>query len=120
MADDVFAERLAKIRARFAANLTGKLDLLDQALPELSGESDHIPAALVTAHRSVHELCGMAPTIGFVATGRAARAVERVLIQSLRARRGLTESEVASVRQDLTALRAAARSELQLANGHAG
>jgi HPt (histidine-containing phosphotransfer) domain-containing protein len=116
MAIDQFTERLAKIRTRFAANLYRKIDSLDHALPQLSGEGDGVVEALATAHRSIHELCGMGPTVGFVATGRAARSVERILIQSVRAKRGMTAAEIASVRQELAALRDAARIELQTTN----
>jgi chemotaxis protein histidine kinase CheA len=111
MVVDQFTERLEKIRSRFAANLDRKIETLDRSLAQLSGTEDGVVARLATVHRSVHELCGMGPTVGFVATGRAARAVERILIQSLRAKRGLTESEVAGVRQGIAELRAAAQAE---------
>jgi chemotaxis protein histidine kinase CheA len=117
MADDIFAERLAKIRARFAGNLPGKIDILDQALPQISGEGEAVVAALATAHRSVHEICGIGPTVGFVATGKAARSVEQILIQPLREKRGLTQVEVTTVRERLDVLRATARQEAQAPNG---
>jgi hypothetical protein len=113
MAVDQFTERLEKIRIRFVANLSRKIDTLDNTLPELSGEGKAVIERLASAHRSVHELCGMGPTVGFVATGRAARAVERILIQPLRAKRGLTDSEAACVRHGLEVLRAAAQAEAQ-------
>jgi hypothetical protein len=116
MADDLFAERLAKIRTRFAGNLPGKIDNLDQALPQISGEGEAVVAALAVAHRSVHEMCGTGPTVGFVATGQAARSVEQILIQPLRAKRGLTDDEAAAVRERIDTLRAAASKELQAAN----
>ena len=119
MAVDQFAERLAKIRTRFAANLPGKLDSIDDALPQISGEGPAVVEALTTAHRSVHELCGTAPTVGFIVTGQAARSVEQILIKSLRAKRGLTDTEIVSVRQELDALHIAARNELQAINGQA-
>ena len=113
MAIDQFTERLAIIRTRFAANLNRKIETLDHALPQLSGKGTGVVEALASAHRSVHELCGMGPTVGFVATGQAARSVERILFTPLRAKRGLTDSEVASVRDGLGALRAAAQAEMQ-------
>lgn len=120
MAADLFVERLAKIRARFAGNLPGKIDILDQTLPQISGEGEAVVAALAVAHRSVHEMCGTGPTVGFVATGHAARSVEQILIQSLRAKRGLTESEAAAVRERLNALRTTALQELQAAQAAHG
>ena len=113
MAIDQFSERLAIIRTRFAANLNRKIETLDHSLPELSGGGAGVIEALATAHRSVHELCGIGPTVGFVVTGQAARSVERMLLQPLRAKRGLTDSEIVSVRNGLGALRAAARAEMQ-------
>jgi hypothetical protein len=111
MAVDPFTPRLEKIRARFAANLNQKIETLDSSLPQLCGQCDGIVERLAAAHRSVHELCGMGPTVGFVATGRAARTVERILLQPLKAKRGLTDSELANVRQGLAELRAAAQAD---------
>ena len=117
MAVDLFSERFVKIRARFAGSLPGKINGLDHALPQISGEGEAVVQALATAHRSVHEMCGTGPTVGFVATGQAARSVEQILIQPLREKRGLTDTEVTAVRRRLDALRAAARQEMQAANG---
>jgi hypothetical protein len=117
VAVDLFAERLGKIRTRFTANLLGKVDGLDKALLQISGDGPAVAEALATAHRGVHELCGIGPTIGFIATGQAARSVERILILALRAKRGLTVSETAGVRAGLGALRAAAQAEIQTTNG---
>ena len=119
MAVDQFAERLAKIRTRFAANLPGKIESVERALPLLAGEGDAVGALLATAHRSVHELCGIAPTVGFPATGRAARTVERILLQPLRAKRGLTDAELASARQELEGLRSAFQNDQQTSTGQA-
>ena len=113
MATDQFTERLKTIRIRFAANLPGKIDNVERVLPELSGQNDAVMTTLATAHRSVHELCGIGPTVGFPETGRAARVVERILLQPLRAKRGLTDSEIASARQELAALRSAFQADLQ-------
>lgn len=113
MVDDVFAERLARIRARFASNLPVRIDSIDNALPNLSGDAETVFPTLSAVHRNAHEICGIAPTVGFAATGKAARCVERILLQPLRDRRGLNEAEIASVRQELAALRAAAQADLQ-------
>ncbi len=115
MADDVFAERLAKIRARFASKLTMRIESIDRALPNLMGEGESVLPTLSAAHRNAHEICGVAPTVGFAATGKAARCVERILLQPLRDKRGLSETELAGVRQELAALRAAAQADVRLA-----
>ncbi len=46
-------------------------------------------------------------------TGKAARCVERMLLQPLRDKRGLSETEIAGVRQELAALRIAAQTDVQ-------
>jgi hypothetical protein len=117
MEGDQFAERLAGVRKRFAARLAGRLAEIDAALPGLAGEGAAVATAVYEAHRKVHDLCGVGPTLGFNAIGKAARSVERILLQPSRAERGLTEQEVAHLREGLLALRAAAESDLQSANG---
>ncbi len=112
MAVDQFGERLAQIRVRFASRLAGKIDAVETAISQFRGGGEDMIESLETAHRTVHELCGVAPTLGFVATGRAARSVEEVLLQPLRARRELTTGEAADVRSGLDQLRAAARAEM--------
>lgn len=116
---DPFTERLALIRTRFASNLSRTIESVDSALPQLVGEGETVNAALATAHRSVHGLCGMGPTVGFVNTGKAARVVERILLQPLRAKRGLTQHEVTFVRKGLAELRNVAQAEIQT-NGSMG
>ena len=112
MAVDQFDERLAQIRLRFASQLEGKIAAVENAAAQFSSYGASRIELLETAHRTVHELCGVAPTLGFVATGRAARSVEQVLLQPLRARRKLTIGEAADLRCGLDELRAAAGGEL--------
>jgi hypothetical protein len=112
MSIDQYTECLAKIRSRFAAELSHKIDSLDHALPQLSGKDNSVIEALDAAHRGVLELCSTGPAVGFVATGKAARSVQQILYRSLRAKRGLSDSEVTSVLAGLGALRVAAQSEL--------
>ena len=113
MEGDVFAERLAGVRKRFAAKLPARLAEIDIALPELAGEGAEVAAAVYTAHRKVHDLCGIGPTLGFTATGQAARVCERILLQPSRTERGLTEQELARLKEGLVALRVAARNDVQ-------
>ncbi len=111
MAADQFDERLAHIRLRFASRLEGKIAAVERAASQFSSGGESMIESAATAHRTVHDLCGVAPTLGFDATGRAARIIEQVLLQALRARRELTTKEAADLRSGLDQLRAAARVE---------
>jgi chemotaxis protein histidine kinase CheA len=106
---DLFADRLAAVRQRFVAKLGARLDEIEGTVPQLSaaGSAD----ALARAHRRAHDLCGVSPTMGFVATGKAARTVEKLLLAPLKADRALTEDEVIQLRQDLAELRSVATAE---------
>ena len=111
MEPDEFSERLAIIRKRFAGKLVTRISDAEAALPILAGGAPDIAAAVATTHRSIHELCGIGATVGFDATGRAARVMERILLEASRNKRGLTADEVAGLRAGLDELRKAARSD---------
>ncbi len=106
---DIFSERLSAVRQRFVAKLDGRLVDLEAAVPRLS-EPGSIEA-LTRAHRHAHDLCGVGPTMGFVAIGSAARTVERLLLAALKAERVLTGDEIAQLRRGLAALRSVADAE---------
>ena len=63
-------EGLAGLRARFAAALDGKIGESFVALQEISGGGE-MAETIVVAHRRLHEICGLAPTLGFAAIGKA-------------------------------------------------
>ena len=113
MTADLFAERLAKIRDRFTAALPSKIDENDAALPVVSGDGPESVTAVAETYRRLHGIAGTGPTIGFAATGQAAREAEAVLIEAYRAQRALTTNEAASLRDALLVLRQAAHGELQ-------
>ena len=106
---DVFAERLAAVRQRFVAKLDARLDEIEATVPQLSQTGS--TEALARAHRRAHDLCGVGPTMGFIATGKAARTVEQLLLAPLKGDRMLTGDEVAQLRCDLAALRSIATAE---------
>jgi HPt (histidine-containing phosphotransfer) domain-containing protein len=106
-----FDARLDAIRRRFAARLAGRIRDAEAAIAALSSDAAACSDASVTLHRSMHELCGIAPTLGFATTGRAARAVERILREPSRTGRSLAPAELAALRRGLVELRAAARTE---------
>ncbi len=110
---DEFAERLARIRERFATTLTCKVDDSFACLPKLADKGDAAIETIVTVHRKLHEMCGIAPSIGFEATGKAARAAESVLREPAKTKRPLTEQEIAALTAQLHGLRSAAQSDLQ-------
>jgi chemotaxis protein histidine kinase CheA len=107
-----FDERLAKVRQRFSGTLESKIVDLQKAVPDLSGGAG-AAANVAECYRRVHAICGIAPTAGFPAAGRAARAAEVVLLEAQLSNRGLNASEAAGLKKALDALLTAARAELQ-------
>jgi len=108
-----FTERLARIRQRFATTLNSKVDDSFACVAKLSDkDADAIETAIVI-HRKLHEMCGIAPSVGFPATGIAARAAETVLHDAVKAKRSLTAQEVTAFIAELNGLRAATLFDLQ-------
>ena len=68
-ATDELSERLAHVRARFASALDGKIADGFAALEQMSGDGE-TAEIVVAAHRRLHELCGIAPTLGFMAPAK--------------------------------------------------
>jgi chemotaxis protein histidine kinase CheA len=113
---DLFAERFAAVRDRFAAKLDARIQEIEATVPMLcrgdGGET------LARAHRRAHDLCGVGPTMGFIATGKAARAIEQVMLAAIKANRPLSADELAKVSDALVALRSAASAETLLQASH--
>jgi hypothetical protein len=114
---DEFTIRLARVRESFATSLSGKVDDNFASLPKLSDINAAAIETIVVTHRKLHEMCGIAPSVGFPATGKAARAAEAVLRDPAKFKRSLTVAEVTAFTAELDALRAAAQSELQTSTG---
>jgi len=110
--EDKFAERLARVRARFAAALDGKISDSFAALETMSGGGETIEI-VIAAHRRLHEMCGIAATLDFAATGKAAGSAETVMCAAAKAKRALTPAEMAALKSELEALRRAAAGDLQ-------
>ncbi len=106
---DEFTERLARIQQRFIAALPEKIDDTFAALPKLTGDDADSIETLVVTHRRLHEMCGLAPSIGFEDVGSAARAAEIVLREPANVRRPLKLEEVEAFRTTLDGLRAASQ-----------
>jgi hypothetical protein len=113
MAVDPFAERLAKVRHRFVSALESKIEDAYTAIPRLSGTTSEVAEEVGEMYRRMHGLVGIGPTVGFAATGKAARGAENVLLAPHHAKRGLTAEEIDSFRKALHGLREAATRELQ-------
>jgi hypothetical protein len=110
---DDFNDRLARIRQRFAASLPGKIDDSIAAVPKMSEADAAAVETVVVIHRKLHEMCGVAPSVGFPATGKAARAAESVLRDPAKTKRPLTASEVSAFMAQIDGLRSVAQTELQ-------
>jgi len=111
-AENELKERLARVRARFAAALDGKIADSFTALEQMAGGAATIDIVVV-AHRRLHEMCGLAPTLGFAATGKAARAAETVMRPAAESKRALTPTEIGTLKYELERLRVVAACELQ-------
>jgi hypothetical protein len=110
---DEFTERLARIRERFASTLNKKVDDSFASLSHFFGEDAGAIETIIVTHRRLHEICGIAPSVGFPATGSAARAAEAVLRDPAKSKRRLTVREVAAFTAQLHGLRRAAQFDLQ-------
>jgi hypothetical protein len=111
---DQFETRLARVRHRFAATLESKITEVVVSADHMSRSSDGVIKHVSESYRHLHGICGIGPTVGFTATGEAARAAEVALMQAYRESRGLTQTEVLSLKKALERLRVAAASELRL------
>jgi F420-dependent methylenetetrahydromethanopterin dehydrogenase len=108
-----FAQSMAIIRARFPSKLAEKFKQIDHALPLMRGENTDAVEAVAAAYRRIHEICGVASTIGFDEIDRTARVCDAVLIEPFRARRGLSEEEFGLLTLGLDSLRNSARTQTQ-------
>jgi chemotaxis protein histidine kinase CheA len=113
MTADPFTDRIARVRARFATTLAGKIDNTCAAIPHLSDADPAAAVAVAEAYRCVHGIVGVGPTVGFPASGSAAHEVEAVLRPPQQQQRGLTADEIALLTKTLQALREVAAGELQ-------
>jgi chemotaxis protein histidine kinase CheA len=113
MTADPFAERLARVRQRFVTTLESKIESTYCDLPKLAAAGAGGNDAIGEAYRRIHGIVGVGPTVGFAATGKAARTVEDVLVEPHRRGRGLQPREMAALRDALEMLREAAQQELQ-------
>jgi chemotaxis protein histidine kinase CheA len=113
MSENIFPERLERVRRRFVSNVEAKIDDAHAAIPELSVTAPAAAVSLGNVYRSVHSLVGIGRTIGFPGIGCAARHVEDVLRAAYCDKRGLSVDEISELTNSLNALREAASGELR-------
>jgi len=111
---DQFEIRLARVRHRFATTLESKIKDAVVGVDRMARGQGGVIKHILDSFRDLHGICGIGPTVGFAATGEAARAAEGALIQAHRESRGLTEREVISLKKALEHLRVVAASELRM------
>ena len=111
-AEKDFTDRIAKLRVRFATKLADRLVQTTEALPRMSGNGSEAVDAVVEAYRQFHDICGIAPAIGFPETGRLARCCDDILVIPFRAGRALSENETAMLTTQIESLRVGAQSEM--------
>jgi chemotaxis protein histidine kinase CheA len=120
MTEDIFADRVAKVRQRFISTLEAKIEETCACVPRLGGAAPMAAAAaaVAEAYRCMHGIVGIGRTVGFADIGQAAHDVEDVLRSPYHARRGLTDQEISLLQSSLQSLRTIAARELQAFHSH--
>jgi len=113
MTKDDFADQVARVRARFASTLNSKVaDSFADLEKMASGGLQSIEIAIV-AHRRLHEMYGIAPTLGFASTGKAAGVARTTIGEAAKSKRAPTAAEIAALKTELESLRAGVAADLE-------
>jgi hypothetical protein len=112
MYTDEFEVRLARVRHRFATTLDSKIADAVVLADRMAHSDDDGPRLVADSYRLLHNMCGIGPTVGFAATGEAARVAESTLLQAFHQKCLPAESEIDRLKKALGQLRKAAASEL--------
>ena len=115
-----FETRIEAVRRRFAAKFIARMQVTAADLSRMTGEGSAPANIVASTYRWLHEVCGIASTIGFDATGRSARSCDTLLVGPCRARRGLSAEELAQLTELLDVLRRAAQAEMQILDSNRG
>lgn len=110
---DQFEVRLARVRHRFATTLESKISDMVVAAEHMKDGDHRAVEAVSKSYRELHGLCGIGPTVGFVATGEAASAAKNALVQAQLEQRAPTEGELVRLKRSLAKLREVAAAELR-------
>ncbi|MGP9810394.1 hypothetical protein ACTZWT_02660 [Rhodopseudomonas sp. NSM] len=92
--------------------LDDRIKCIDGSFEAMPSHLKDSAAAVAQAYRHIHDICGVASTVGLATTGLAARSLDSLLIDPFRAQRGLTGDELAQLKVGLTALRTAALADI--------
>jgi hypothetical protein len=111
---DQFEVRIARVRHRFATSLESKIAAALVLADGMAGDRNSDSKLVSECYRGLHSICGIGPTVGFAATGEAARAAEITLLQAMGEQRRPTEMEIANLKEALGQLRTIAASELRV------
>jgi len=112
--DGQFEARIEAVRKRFAAKFADGMRQTIADLPGMTGDGA-VPADIVAkAYHWLHQISGIAATIGLQSTGQSARACDILLAGPYRAQRGLSAAELAQLTSHLDSLRRAARAEMHI------
>ena len=113
MTADDFTVHVARVRERFASTLNSKIADNFAALEKMSASGSDSIEAVVATHRRLHEMYGVASTLGFNATGKAAGAARAAIREAAKAKRPPTAAEITALRRELEHLRDAAAADLR-------
>ena len=113
MTADVFSEHVARVRERFASRLDDKVADSFAALEKISAGGGETIEIVIVAHRRLHDMYGIAPTLGFDATGKAAGDARTAIREAANAKRAPTPAEIAALKTELEKLREAATADLR-------
>jgi hypothetical protein len=108
-----FEARIDGVRVRFALKLADRIQQTAAALPRMIENASGAEDLVANAYRWFHDVSGIAPTVGFEATGQSARSCDAVLVGPYRAQRGLSVAELALLTEGLESLRDTAQAETQ-------
>jgi hypothetical protein len=108
-AETEFETRIDGVRIRFASKLADKIQQTTAALARMAENGSEAAAAVENAYRRFHDISGIAPTIGFEATGQSAPSCDAILAGPYRSQRGLSTAELVQLTESLEARRVAAR-----------
>jgi hypothetical protein len=116
--EEQFEARIEVVRRRFVASFANRMQQTTAALPHLSGDGTAPAQTVANAYRWLHEICGIASTIEFQATGHSALSCVTLLDGPYRAQRGLSAAELARLSERLKWL--AAQAEMHILESSRG